>query len=1493
MRKSLLNWKMLAIWVFSFLVLSIPLNAMPWTPDANQETSQNQQTLSLSSLTINFSFENQWNFQFQNTSLISPQADCLFTTSYGSNNAPTEGCQTVQFTTCNFAGEYATMNNAVAGNQYTFMSSVATDYLTIREGTFDGPVIAQGVAPVSAIPTISGSVFIHIAADADCSTQTGCRATTAVCTSCAQPADYCPVTSENTIYGIALFSTSGGIDNIDNPSGPGQYTDYTSMFVSQIPGESIEFTINSVDPLETFGYGIWVDWGNNFCFYDAGDMVYNSNGYIESATGFIQVPPGTPVGDYRIRVVNNWLASSPIPCGNLGSGSYGEAEDYTFRVVSPGGELDYCIPEGTDSTRFINNFITSGGSENISNMGSGFSTGGYGDFHETMGVTQIQGQSIDFTADMQGGTFGFRAWVDWNQDGIFDPVTEVAYQSNSYLASVGGSITVPTGAALGNTRMRVVCHWLSTTGNIDPCATGFTYGEFEDYRFTVVAMPDCTGTPSGGTVSVTPSTGNAGSSYTVSSTGYTIGSGITYQWQSNTDGAGWVNEGVASSEYADFVATAPTAIGTMIEWRLAVVCTYSGEIAYSNSEFFTTGLVYCEPTISFIEPITRVIFADIDNSSDPASTLGYEDFTSIIGNVSPGDTQSIALEGYTGGPYTNYFTVWVDWNINGTFETGEMYQIGSITNSTGTDGQQATGSITIPDDATVGTTRMRVIKNYASSPTNPCGPYSFGQVEDYSLIVASLPDCSGTPEAGTITGPDNICANVNFTLKAEGATSGVAGLIRQWQSSPAGQNNWSDIAGATSTTYVVTGGISEAMDYRFSITCSLSGESDITDVHNITLNAAEDCYCIPEGTNSTRFINNFTAIGNGDSDISNLNSGFSAGGYGDFTAMTVSADADGTISFNADISGGTAGFRAWVDWNRDGSFDPVTEVAYQSTNYQNTQAGVFTVPTGLDGNYRMRVVSHWLSTTGDVSPCAVGFTYGEFEDYTISVGESNPGTDCSQGIPSFAEIPNAYSITIGNSFRTADDFSVENGITFSMNQITIDTNQQLNPNNAIIFIREDIGGTPGAVVATINAAPSNNEVVGSAFGDPIIHSTFDLATPVDLISGTYWLDAKMSVSDGSTVWLAVTDEASMGAAAQRSTDDGATWTEDPDLMNVIFTVSGICSASQSCSGTPEAGTITGPDSICPNTAFALVAEGASSGLSGLVGQWQSSPAGQNNWTDITGATSTSYNAAAGITESMDYRFSMTCTASGQTDQTAVHTVNLNAPNECYCIPTTSFVEPITRVAIANIDNSSDPNATQSYEDFTSIVGNVNQQGNYEIALEGNTAGNYQNFFTVWADWNQNGTFESTEMFEIGSITNSTGTDGQQAIGTIAVPTDAMLGQTRMRVIKNYSSSPTDPCGPYTFGQIEDYTLNVESLGTSDIDAANFAYWPNPVKNILNISSEKGIQSIDIFNLAGQNIMTNAKATDGQIDLSRLSNGSYIVRVTLDSRQVKTFKILKK
>ena len=89
------------------------------------------------------------------------------------------------------------------------------------------------------------------------------------------------------------------------------------------------------------------------------------------------------------------------------------------------------------------------------------------------------------------------------------------------------------------------------------------------------------------------------------------------------------------------------------------------------------------------------------------------------------------------------------------------------------------------------------------------------------------------------------------------------------------------------------------------------------------------------------------------------------------------------------------------------------------------------------------------------------------------------------------------------------------------------------------------------------------------------------------------------------------------------------------------------------------------------------------------------------------------------------------------------------------------------------------------------------------------------------------------------------------------------------------------------------TGQCEQLGISDMTSFDFAYYPNPVKDVLNISSGKTIENVTAYNLAGQSVLQSAKVTNGQINVSALPAGVYVFRVTLQGGQIETFKIVKK
>ena len=189
--------------------------------------------------------------------------------------------------------------------------------------------------------------------------------------------------------------------------------------------------------------------------------------------------------------------------------------------------------------------------------------------------------------------------------------------------------------------------------------------------------------------------------------------------------------------------TLPLSPQTTFYWRVRAT-NGCGNANWSQVRSFTTGVTFPEPfcAVTFpsgVEPITRVKFSGIDNRSpaSPAGSPAHEDFLGVAGGmIEPGQAYQMLVEGNTAGNYTTRITAFFDWNRNGSFDSGETFSIGSIANSTGVDGKNATATITVPAGLASGPLRMRVIKKY-SSEAAACNSSGYGQAEDYLIDVPS------------------------------------------------------------------------------------------------------------------------------------------------------------------------------------------------------------------------------------------------------------------------------------------------------------------------------------------------------------------------------------------------------------------------------------------------------------------------------------------------------------------------------------------------------------------------------------------------------------------------------------------------------------------------------------------------------------------------------------------------------------------------------------
>ncbi|WP_295767796.1 S8 family serine peptidase [uncultured Mucilaginibacter sp.] len=157
-------------------------------------------------------------------------------------------------------------------------------------------------------------------------------------------------------------------------------------------------------------------------------------------------------------------------------------QPYSIIVTGVGGTA-YCASAPTSNADSrINNVTLS----NINNTpAAGCTT--YSDY--TAQVAQLE-QGVTYPLSVTLGTCGAnfnkiaKVFIDWNGDGTFDPVAELAATTNviNGTAAFNGNVTVPATVVPGNySLMRVVLVETDNPATINPCGS-YNKGETQDYR---------------------------------------------------------------------------------------------------------------------------------------------------------------------------------------------------------------------------------------------------------------------------------------------------------------------------------------------------------------------------------------------------------------------------------------------------------------------------------------------------------------------------------------------------------------------------------------------------------------------------------------------------------------------------------------------------------------------------------------------------------------------------------------------------------------------------------------------------------------------------------------------------------------------------------------------------------------------------------------------------------------------------------------------------
>jgi hypothetical protein len=891
---------------------------------------------------------------------------CSNTSAYGSATAPTAG--SVNFSTCSYGGEYSTLSSVVAGTAYRVSSSVATDFITVRQGSVSGPVIASGVGPLTWTSTVAGTYYCHWSGNSACSSVSACR-TTSIAYVGVGPCSGCSGTPTpgNTLATFAAVPVGATTTlSLQNATGTGATYQWQSGTSSTGPWTNISGA-TAATYLLTYSAPTWYR-----CVVTCGVNAGTSN---------------------PIQIVTGPCISTSYY--GAGSGYYGRINSVNFNTLSH----------------------TASGS-----LASPF----YASYPAASTTTTVMA-GVTYNLTLNTGYYNAAgAWFDWNNNTVFETTEYVSFGSNTSWLMWSGTVavTVPNNAFNGEIAMRIRTEYAGYTLSSSSACTTLTYGETKDFRITVIPAPNCSGTPNAGSSTITASTGCPNQSITLTASGLSIGNGISYQWQSAPSATGpWTNiSGASSLSYT--TATAATTY-----YRMVTACLYSASSNNSNVVSFTPAGGQCQcgsypanfSSTTYDEEITNVTVGTMNNSSTCATTAPgtgsinqrYSNYTGFVTgpSVNQGDVVNFSLtQTSCGGAYTNIFQVFVDFNQDGDFlDAGEFV----YNQPTGAYGNQTiTGSFLVPAGATLGTTRMRVVnaESSATATNYAHNLYYYGETEDYCFTVTLPPPCAGTPTPGnTLASATSIFAGQTTSLSLQNNTSGT-GVTYQWQSAPSATGPWTNISGANSYNYVATP--TATTWYQCVVTCTNSSSTATSNPVQILYNP----YCNPAyvyGTQYGDLISNVAITG---TTLSN-NSGTSTSSpyytyYNNLPAAVMSA----ASSYQVQVSCGSFPYQAfavWIDYNDNYTFEASEKVgfstAYTTAAFQTVSFNINLACTPPLGTHRMRVRGVYYTPGASIDPCAT-YYYGETEDYNVQIIAAVPFT------PSF-------TVTPGNQACTFTDYT--------------------------------------------------------------------------------------------------------------------------------------------------------------------------------------------------------------------------------------------------------------------------------------------------------------------------------------------------------------------------------------------------------------------------------------------------------------------------------------
>ena len=794
-----------------------------------------------------------------------------------------------------------------------------------------------------------------------------------------------------------------------------------SSFTSAIPtGDSSLYAANA-----TFGSGTAFDGG--FC-------VYKGTANTETIIGLTNGTTYT----YKIFTRNDLEWSSGIEVSCIPS-------------------VAYCTSSFTESDADailnvqLNTLNNSSGDAQISDPN------GYEDFTGITPTDLEEGSSYDLsiTIDTNGNyTYDVWAFFDWDSDGDFDSAIDESYDlgdlTNVSNGALTTSVTVPLGATLGNTRMRIVIINDDTPVACDPQLWG--YGETEDYTVNIISS--CT--PTHTISSFAPTAGPIGTEVTIIGSGFTSGSTVSFNGVSAT---------ILSQTATQLIVEVPnTTTGTIsITESGCAISTASAYtfVGYSGSCSSTvfTDLIISEvydsesANVWYMElynPTNSDI--DLDNASTDYSIDRYGDISSstatrtidLTGTILANSTFLLKLGTSSDTCSLTYDFIETGAGIN---TDDKMILVKNGIDVDRVDAPNNDGYTILRNTVASGPSATYNAADWTTNSLESCSELG-------SFIAPSSPPSISTQPLDVSTA---CSSSAVFSIAATAGNGGT--LTYQWSFNDGSSTTWlianssnlplTTVSGNTSNTLTLTGGVSAYSGYQFF--CEV-----IEDASCSTASNAAQLRSISTTWDGTAWDNgapslSFAAIINGDyNTITN----------GSFSACSLIVNASNRL---------TVGNNSYVEIENDITVNGELYVETKGALVQNSDSSTFTVNTG--GTALVNKTTTPLNSIYE-------YTYWSSPAANVMVQDglafANPSRRFWFNAANFLDV--LFEINNTNTFIAGHDGQDDNGDDWVLISNGTDI---MSPGLGYVSTHTPVGFTSGAQYTYTFEGPLNNGIINA------------------------------------------------------------------------------------------------------------------------------------------------------------------------------------------------------------------------------------------------------------------------------------------------------------------------------------------------------------------------------------------------------------------------------